>query len=347
MLNLKELLTHNNAQKSSDLHLATGLPPFLRINGDMSRAPMYPVVTNDALEQIFKEIFSPKQLEELANSLELDASFTMPGVGRFRANAFFQTNGPAIVLRAIPDAIPSFADINAPEALKILAQKKNGLILVTGATGMGKSTTLAAMINYINQTRPYHIITIEDPIEFIYKSEQSLITQRELHRSTRSFQSALRSALREDPDAILVGELRDIETIRMALTAAETGHLVLATLHTMSAPKTVDRIIDVFEGSEKAMIRTLLAESLQGIVSQILLKNTQGDRVAAFEILVCNTAIRNLIRDDKVGQMYSVMQFGKEHGMQTLDQSLKDLVKAGLISKQEALPHAIYKPTFT
>lgn len=347
MLNLKELLLYSNEQKASDLHLSTGLPPFFRINGDMTPSPVHPIVTKEAIEAILNELFSPKQLEELSTQWELDASFSIPDVGRFRVNVLYQINGPAMVFRSIATQIPSFSDIGAPEVFKTLAEKPNGLVLVTGATGMGKTTTLAAMINYIIQTRADHIITIEDPVEFVYQSQRSLITQREVHRSTRSFKNALRAALREDPDVILVGELRDAETVRLALTAAETGHLVFGTLHTMSAPKSVDRIIDVFEGNEKNMIRSMLSESLQGVISQILLKNKLGGRAAAFEILVCNTAIRNIIRDDKISQMHSVMQFGREEGMQTLDQSLKDLVHAGKIDKCDAFPYASYKPDFT
>lgn len=346
MLSLRELFIYSNDKNASDIHLSTGLPPILRIDGDLVTLSQFKALTKDNLEQIFKEIYMPSQLHELAQNMELDASFKLENVGRYRSNAFFQLNGPSVVFRAIPETIPSFEDIGAPAILPKLANTPNGLILITGATGAGKSTTLATMINYINQCSPYHIITIEDPIEFIYKSKKSLITQREIHRSTRSFQSALRSALREDPDVILVGELRDLETIRLALTAAETGHLVLATLHTVSAAKSINRIIDVFEGNEKFIIRTMLAETLQGIISQVLFKSPQGGRVAAFEVLIATTAIRNLIRDDKIGQMHSVMQFGREEGMQTLDQALKELVKTGQIHKADALPYATFKPDF-
>lgn len=346
MITLKELLKYTVDKKSSDLHISTDVTAYIRQGGDIIHVPNCPVLTKEDIKTMLRQVFTESQLEKFENEMEYDASIEVENIGRFRCSIFYQVHGPGAVFRSILKDIPTFEDIAAPPIFKEFAHKLKGLVLVTGATGTGKSTTLASMINYINHTRASHIITIEDPIEFVYPSQKSLINQRELHRNTLSFQNALSSALRQDPDVILIGELLDLETIRLALTAAETGHLVFATLHTMSAAKTADRIIDVFEGIEKNMIRTMLAESLVGIISQTLLKNTSGGRVAAFEVLTATVAIKNLIRDNKIGQMHSIMQFGREAGMQTLDQALLKLVETGQITKEIALPHATYRPPF-
>jgi twitching motility protein PilT len=287
-----------------------------------------------------------KQRKEYEERLESDFSFEVPGLARFRVNAFVQNRGAAAVFRTIPSEVLSLDDLAAPDVFRTIAENPRGLVLVTGPTGSGKSTTLAAMVDYINANRHDHILTIEDPIEFVHQNKQSLVNQREVHRDTLSFSNALRSALREDPDVILVGELRDLETIRLAMTAAETGHLVFGTLHTTSAPKTIDRIIDVFPGEEKAMVRSMLSESLRAVISQTLLKKVGGGRVAAHEIMVGLPAIRNLIREDKIAQMYSVIQTGAQHGMQTMDQCLLNLVNRGIITRQDAMAKAQDKNTF-
>jgi twitching motility protein PilT len=286
-----------------------------------------------------------KQRKEYEENLEVDFSFEIENLSRFRVNAFMQNRGAAAVLRTIPSEILSLEQLGAPDIFRKLIDQPTGLILVTGATGSGKSTTLAAMVDHINASKREHILTIEDPIEFVHQNKLSVLNQREVHRDTHSFNNALRSALREDPDVILVGELRDLETIRLAISAAETGHLVFGTLHTNSAPKTIDRIIDVFPAEEKSMIRSMLSESLRAVISQTLLKKTGGGRVAAHEIMVGIPAIRNLIREGKVPQMYSVIQTGQGHGMQTMDQCLQKLAAQGVISHQDAAAQAIDKPS--
>ena len=287
-----------------------------------------------------------KQRKEYEENLESDFSFEVPDLARFRVNAFVTNRGAAAVFRTIPSEVLSLDDLGAPDIFKTISENPRGLVLVTGPTGSGKSTTLAAMIDYINTMRHDHILTIEDPIEFVHNNKLCLINQREVHRDTHSFSNALRSALREDPDVILVGELRDLETIRLAMTAAETGHLVFGTLHTTSAPKTIDRIIDVFPGEEKDMVRSMLSESLRAVISQTLLKKVGGGRIAAHEIMVGLPAIRNLIREDKIAQMYSVIQTGAAHGMQTMDQCLLNLVNRGLVSQKDAATKAQDKNTF-
>jgi len=277
-----------------------------------------------------------KQRKEFEEFLECDFSFEIPGIARFRVNAYNQNRGAAGVFRTIPSKVLTMDDLGMGEIFRQIAQSTRGLITVTGPTGSGKSTTLAAMMDYVNANKYEHILTIEDPIEFVHESKKSLVNQREVHRDTLGFNAALRSALREDPDIILVGEMRDMETIRLALEAAETGHVVFGTLHTSSAAKTIDRIIDVFPAAEKSMVRSMLSESLQAVISQNLLKKVGGGRVAAHEIMICTPAIRNLIREDKVAQMYSAIQTGGQLGMQTLDQCLKDLLKKGLITKEAA-----------
>jgi twitching motility protein PilT len=344
-LDITELLTFSVNNKSSDLHLSAGLPPMIRVNGDMRRIDL-PAMDHRTVHTLVYEIMNDKQRKDYEEFLETDFSFEIPGLARFRVNAFNQKRGAAAVLRTIPSKVLSLEEINAPKLFRDIVEVSRGLILVTGPTGSGKSTTLAAMIDYLNDTRYEHILTIEDPIEFVHLSKKCLINQREVHRDTLGFAEALRSALREDPDIILVGEMRDLETIRLAMTAAETGHLVFGTLHTTSAAKTVNRIIDVFPAAEKDMVRSMLSESLRAVVAQTLLKKVGGGRVAAHEIMIGSPAIRNLIREDKVAQMYSAIQTGQAFGMQTLDQNLADLLKQGLITRGDAQSKAQNKESF-
>ena len=344
-MNITELLTFTVKNNSSDLHLSAGLPPMIRVDGDLRKLNVPPLEHKEVIKIIY-DIMNDKQRKEYEEHLELDFSFEMTNIARFRVNAFNQSRGAAAVFRSIPSKILTLDDLNLPPIIKEMASLQKGLVLVTGPTGSGKSTTLAAMVDYVNATRYDHILTVEDPIEFIHTANKSLVNQREVHRDTYSFSAALRSALREDPDVILVGELRDLETMRLALTAAETGHLVFATLHTSSASKTINRIIDVFPGDEKSMVRTMLSESLQAVVAQTLLKKTGGGRLAALEIMICNAAIRNLIREDKIAQMYSSIQTGQAQGMITLDQHLVQLVEQNLISRQVARDVAINKTMF-
>jgi len=334
-MDITDLLHFTVENKSSDLHLSAGLQPMIRVNGDIRRLEVQALEDKEVRALIY-EIMNDKQRKIYESNLEVDFSIEVPNLARFRVNAFIQERGAAAVLRTIPTEILSLSDLKAPPILTSLSNLPRGLVLVTGPTGSGKSTTLAAMINHINETKREHILTIEDPIEFVHNSKMSLINQREVSRDTLSFNNALVSALREDPDVILVGELRDLETIRLAITAAETGHLVFGTLHTTSAPKTVDRIIDAFPGEEKAMVRSMLSESLQAVISQTLVKSKNGGRVAAHEIMIGMPAIRNLIREDKVAQMYSTIQTGAQYGMQTLDQCLKKLVQEGIIDTAQA-----------
>jgi twitching motility protein PilT len=341
-LDITELLAFSVKNKASDLHLSAGLPPIIRVDGEMRKLNVPPLEHKEVHALIF-EIMNDKQRREYEENLETDFSFEVKDLSRFRVNAFMQNRGAAAVLRTIPSEILSLDDLGAPQIFKDIINQPTGIILVTGSTGSGKSTTLAAMVDHINRTKREHILTIEDPIEFVHENKLCLVNQREVHRDTHSFNNALRSALREDPDIILVGELRDLETIRLAISAAETGHLVFGTLHTNSAPKTIDRLIDVFPAAEKSMIRSMLSESLRAVISQTLLKKTGGGRVAAHEIMLGIPAIRNLIREDKVPQMYSVIQTGQSHGMQTMDQCLQRLVAQGLISAQDAAAKSIDK----
>ena len=331
-MDITELLTFAFRSNASDLHLSAGLPPMIRVHGDVRRINL-PPMSHKAVHAMIYEVMSDHLRKRYEDTLEIDFSFELPGVARFRVNAFNQDRGAAAVVRTIPSTILTLEQLGAPGIFAELAMKPRGLVLVTGPTGSGKSTTLAAMVNHINEHEYAHILTIEDPIEFVHKSKKALINQREVGPHTQSFSAALRSALREDPDVVLVGELRDLETIRLALTAAETGHLVFGTLHTVSAAKTIDRIIDVFPGEEKEMVRAMLSESLQAVISQTLLKTTDGNgRVAAHEIMLGTPAIRNLIRESKVAQMYSAIQTGAAMGMQTMDASLRDLVRRHQIS---------------
>ncbi|MEY3289648.1 MAG: hypothetical protein RLZZ419_1890 [Pseudomonadota bacterium] len=344
-MDISELLAFSVKNKASDLHLSAGLPPMIRVDGDIRKITI-PALNHKAVHSLIYDIMNDKQRRDYEEFLETDFSFELPGIARFRVNAFNQQRGAAAVFRTIPSTVLSLEDLNAPKFFEELTRKPRGLILVTGPTGSGKSTTLAAMINHINCNDYAHILTVEDPIEFVHDSQKCLINQREVHRDTHGFNEALRSALREDPDIIMVGEMRDLETIRLALTAAETGHLVFGTLHTTSAAKTIDRIIDVFPAAEKDMIRSMLSESLQAVISQTLMKKVGGGRVAAHEIMVGTSAIRNLIREAKVAQMYSAIQTGRKEGMQTLDQNLRELVDRGLVTAKEAMIKAINKDGF-
>jgi len=335
-MDISELLAFSVKNKASDLHLSAGLPPMIRVHGDVRRVNVPPLEHRDVHGMIY-DIMNDGQRKTYEEMLECDFSFAIPGLARFRVNAYNQDRGAAAVLRTIPSKVLTLEQLNAPKIFADLAMKPRGLVLVTGPTGSGKSTTLAAMINHLNENEYGHILTVEDPIEFVHESKKCLINQREVGPHTLSFQNALRSALREDPDAILVGELRDLETIRLALTAAETGHLVFGTLHTSSAAKTIDRIVDVFPAEEKEMVRAMLSESLQAVISQTLLKTKDGSgRVAAHEIMLGTPAIRNLIREAKIAQMYSAIQTGLSLGMQTLDQNLTDLVRRNVISAATA-----------
>ncbi|HCY63030.1 MAG TPA: twitching motility protein PilT [Oxalobacteraceae bacterium] len=335
-MDISELLAFSVKNNASDLHLSAGLPPMIRVHGDVRRINLPPLEHKDVHGMVY-DIMNDGQRKVYEERLEIDFSFAIPGLARFRVNAFNQDRGAAAVLRTIPSKILSLEQLNAPKIFADLSLKPRGLVLVTGPTGSGKSTTLAAMVNHVNENEYAHILTIEDPIEFVHDSKKCLINQREVGPHTHSFENALRSALREDPDVILVGELRDLETIRLALSAAETGHLVFGTLHTSSAAKTIDRIIDVFPGDEKEMVRAMLSESLQAVISQTLLKTKDGSgRVAAHEIMLGTPAIRNLIREAKIAQMYSAIQTGANVGMQTLDSNLTDLVRRNVISPAAA-----------
>lgn len=338
-MDITELLAFSAKQGASDLHLSAGLPPMIRVDGDIRRINL-PALDHKEVHRLVYDIMNDKQRKDFEEYLETDFSFEVPGVARFRVNAFNHNRGAGGVFRTIPSTVLTMEQLGLGQVFKDLSNLNRGLVLVTGPTGSGKSTTLAAMVDYVNENKYNHILTVEDPIEFVHESKKSLINQREVHRDTLGFNEALRSALREDPDVILVGELRDLETIRLALTAAETGHLVFGTLHTSSAAKTIDRIVDVFPAEEKSMVRSMLSESLQGVISQTLLKKKGGGRVAAHEIMVGTPAIRNLIREDKIAQMYSAIQTGSAYGMQTLDQSLSNLLKKGVITREMAREQA-------
>ena len=334
-MDITELLAFSAKQKASDLHLSAGLPPMIRVDGDIRRLNVLAMEDREVRKLIY-DIMADRQRRDYEEFYETDFSFEVPGVSRFRVNVFNHARGAGAVFRTIPTEVLTFEDLGLGSVFRQLSMLPRGLVLVTGPTGSGKSTTLAAMIDYINDNRYEHILTIEDPVEFVHRSKRCLVNQREVHRDTLGFAPALRSALREDPDVILVGELRDLETIRLALTAAETGHLVFGTLHTTSAAKTIDRIIDVFPGDEKSMVRSMLSESLQAVISQALLKRVGGGRVAAHEILIATAAVRNLVREDKVAQIYSAIQTGGNLGMQTLDASLAKLVADNVVARDQA-----------
>ena len=331
-MQITDLLAFSVKNKASDLHISTGLPPMIRVHGDVRRINL-PAANQEQVFDMITDVMNDNQRKIFQQNLETDFSFELPNIARFRVNAFMSNRGPAAVFRTIPSTVLTLEQLQAPKVFEKISDTPRGLVLVTGPTGSGKSTTLAAMINYINENHPAHILTIEDPIEFVHQSKKALVNQRELHEHTHSFANALRSALREDPDVILVGEMRDPETIGLALTAAETGHLVFGTLHTTGAAKTVDRIVDVFPAGEKEMVRSMLSESLRAVISQTLLKTKDGSgRVAAHEIMLSTPAVRNLIRENKIAQIGSVMQTGQQHGMQTLDQCLQNLVRRNQIS---------------
>ncbi len=344
-MDLSELLAFAVKNGASDIHISAGLPPLIRIDGEMRRIKVDPLTSNVVHDMIY-DIMLDSQRKEFEERLEADFAFEIASVARFRVNAYNQARGPAAAFRTIPTEVLSLEDINAPPIFRTLSEKHRGLVLVTGPTGSGKSTTLAAMVDYVNHSKKGHILTIEDPIEFVHQSHNCLVNQREVGRHTQSFNNALRSALREDPDVVLVGEMRDQETISLALTAAETGHLVFGTLHTSSAAKTIDRIIDVFPAGEKEMVRAMLSESLEGVIAQRLLKKPEGGRVAAYEIMVGTPAIRNLIREAKVPQIYGMIQTGRDAGMVTMDQSLDDLVSRNLVTRETARTLAVDQSKF-
>ncbi|HLB55762.1 MAG TPA: type IV pilus twitching motility protein PilT [Coxiellaceae bacterium] len=336
-MSIKDLMKYVVEQKCSDLHLSAGDKPIVRKSGALFRLD-HPELTNDDIKKMLAEITTPEQQQSLKENLELDFSYAIENLSRFRINAFHQARGLSMSLRTLSYKIPTPEELCLTDSIfKTVCNYPNGLVLVTGATGSGKSTTLASLINYINQLEDSreHILTIEDPIEYVFESKSCLIQQREIGKDTKGFQNALRAALREDPDIIMVGEMRDLETIRLALTAAETGHLVFGTLHTSSASHAIDRIIDVFPGNEKDMIRAMLAESLRVVIAQRLLKTPSGGMRPAHEILVCTGAVRNLIREHKIAQLYSAIQTGKQYGMQTMDQHIAELLERKEIIQTE------------
>ncbi|MFM1911490.1 MAG: twitching motility protein [Pseudomonadota bacterium] len=345
-MDISDLLAFSVKNKASDLHLSSGFPPMIRVHGDVRKINL-PALGHAQVQAMVFEVMSDGQRKTFEETLECDFSFEIPNLSRFRVNAFNQNRGAGAVFRTIPSVVLTLDELKSPKIFKEIAETPRGLVLVTGPTGSGKSTTLAAMVDYVNENDYGHIFTVEDPIEFVHTSKKCLINQREVGTHTQSFSNALRAALREDPDVILVGEMRDLETIRLALSAAETGHLVFGTLHTSSAAKTIDRVVDVFPAAEKEMVRSMLSESLRAVISQTLCKTNDGEgRVAAHEIMIGTPAIRNLIRENKLAQMYSAIQTGQNVGRQTLDQGLQVLVSRGVISAGEARKKAANKDSF-
>ncbi|MGR3220538.1 MAG: type IV pilus twitching motility protein PilT [Candidatus Anammoxibacter sp.] len=337
-MDITELLQFSAKESASDVHISSGEPPIMRIHGEMRMVEM-PPLSAEEVHTFLYEILSDKQRKIFEETHEIDFSIDLKNIARFRVNAFVQNRGESVVFRNIPTKIPTFEELKLPPIIADICRKPKGLVLVTGPTGSGKSTTLAAMIDLINDERKEHILTVEDPIEFVHKTKNCLISQRELGTHTHSFANALKAALREDPDVILVGEMRDLETISLAITAAETGHLVMGTLHTSSAAKTIDRIIDVFPPAQQAQIRTMFSESINAVIAQILLKKKGGGRVAAHEIMMGTPAIRNLIREGKTAQIPSSIQTGRNYGMQSMDSTLVKLYKDGIVEKKEILKH--------
>lgn len=344
-MDISELLTFAVKNGASDLHLSAGVSPMIRVDGDIKRINV-PEMEHKEVYSMVYDIMDDRQRKTFEEFLECDFSFELPNVARFRVNVFNQNRGASVAFRTIPSEILTLDELKAPAKFAELAMLPRGICCVTGPTGSGKSTTLAGMLNHHNENSQGHILTIEDPIEFVHQSKKCLVSQREVYRDTLGFNEALRSALREDPDVILVGEMRDVETIRLALTAAETGHMVFGTLHTSSAAKTIDRIVDVFAGDEKEMIRAMLSESLKAVISQTLLKKKGGGRVAAHEIMIGTPAIRNLIRENKIAQMVTAIQTGQQHGMKTLDQDLLNLVRQGVVEKAHAREKAANPDSF-
>jgi twitching motility protein PilT len=334
-MDITQLLTFGVQEGASDCHLSSGEPPMLRVNGDLKKLD-YPPLTREEVHALVYDIMGDAQRKSFEETHECDFSFALGDIARFRVNVFMQRKGEGAAFRTIPSKILSLEELGMPPILKQLCEKEKGLILVTGPTGSGKSTTLAAMIDFLNNTFEGHILTVEDPIEFVHESKKCLVNQRELGAHTQSFANALRAALREDPDVILVGEMRDLETIQLALTAAETGHIVFGTLHTSSAPKTVDRVIDVFPPTQQAQIRAQFAESIEAVITQTLLKKKTGGRIAALEIMIGTTAIRNLVREGKIHQIPGTMQVSQKDGMQTMDMALQNLVAKDIVTKEEA-----------
>ncbi len=344
-MDIAELLAFAVKNNASDLHLSSGLPPMIRVDGDIRRLTL-PALDTAQLQELIYSTMSDRVRRDFEANLEVDYSYAVQSLARFRVNCFHHDRGVGGAFRTIPDTVWTLDDVGAPPIFREIIDAPRGLVLLTGPTGSGKSTTLAAMVEHLNNKVEGHILTIEDPIEFVHKSKKCVINQREIHRDTHGFNQALRAAVPEDPETRRVGEMRDVETIRLALTAAETGHLVFSTLHTSSAPKTIDRIIDVFPAGEKAMVRSMLSESLRAVITQSLMKRIGGGRIAAWEIMVATPAIRNLIREDKIAQMYSAIQTGSNAGMRTLDQALEELIERGLINKIEAARRAVDKKMF-
>jgi twitching motility protein PilT len=345
-VHVDDILRMAHERKASDIHITSGLPPMVRLDGEVVALP-FEKMSDEVTKRMVYDILNDDDLKKFEQTHELDFGYSVKGLARFRVNVYMQRNSVSAALRMIPNRIPTFEELRLPPIIRDLAKRSSGLILVTGPTGSGKSTTIASMIDDINETRHAHIMTIEDPIEYLHKHKNCMVNQREMHSDTFSFHNSLRAVLREDPDIILVGELRDLETIEAALTLAETGHLVFGTLHTRNAPSTVDRIIDVFPADQQDQIKVLLANTIEGVISQQLLPKLGGGRVASLEIMIGIPAIKNLIREGKTHQMYSVIETSSNVGMQTMDRSLAELVRQGMVSFEECLMRSVDKETFS